>query len=187
MNYSRPTHLHPVENAGVLEGRIRRLLHDPQKIVGKYIQPEMTILDLGCGTGYFTTEIAKLLDDSGKVIAADVQEGMLDILRQKLKGSELQHKIQIHKSRENDLGLNVKVDFVLAFYAFHEMRYIDNVITELKDILKPTAKILIAEQKFHVPKQDFNAIIKKMEYNGFSICESPKILLSRAVLMQLKA
>ncbi|MBK7733458.1 MAG: class I SAM-dependent methyltransferase [Bacteroidales bacterium] len=48
----------------------------------------MTVLDLGCGTGYFTLETAKLLDNNGKVIAADVQKGMLDILKQKLHVSK---------------------------------------------------------------------------------------------------
>lgn len=186
MNNPRQTHLHPVENAQALESSFRRVFHNPQKIVGKYIQPGMTVLDLGCGTGYFTTEIARLLDNSGKVIAADVQEGMLQFLRNKLKDSELQGKIQIHKSPENTLGLTEKVDFVLVFYAFHEMKYIDNIMPELKTILQPEAKILITEQKFHVTKYMFNTFIQKMEDNGFIICKRPKIFLSRAVTMKLK-
>jgi len=179
-------HLHPVEKAGVLESRFRRLIQNPERIVEKYIQPGMTILDLGCGTGYFTTEIARLLGESGKVIALDVQEGMLEILRQKIKNSELKHKIQIHKSKENFLGLSEKFDFILAFYVLHEMRYLENIITELKTIVQPGAKILIAEQKFHVPKQTFNTFIQKMENKGFVVCKRPKIFLSRAVTMQIR-
>ena len=53
-----------------------------------YVRPGMTVLDLGCGPGYFTLEIAKLLDNNGKVIAADVQKGVLDILKQKLHVSK---------------------------------------------------------------------------------------------------
>ncbi len=84
MNQLRETHLHTVKNAKALESKLRRLLQSPEKITGKYIQSEMTILDLGYGTGYFTIEIAGLLTNKGKVIAVDIQEGMLEILRNKL-------------------------------------------------------------------------------------------------------
>ena len=180
------SHLHPVEKAGVLESRFRKLVQNPEKIVKKYIQSGMTILDLGCGTGYFTTEIARLLGESGKIIAVDVQDGMLDILRKKIENSELKHNIQIHKSKENSLELSEKFDFVFAFYVFHEMRYWENIIPELKVIVKPGAKILIAEQKFHVPRKTFNTFIQKMEDIGFEVCERPKIFLSRAVIMQIR-
>lgn len=82
----------------------------------------MTVLDLGCGTGYFTLEIAKLLDNNGKVIASDAQNGMLEFLQKKLHNNLLQRYIEIHKSKDNSLCLTEKVDFILAFYSFHEMK-----------------------------------------------------------------
>ena len=147
----------------------------------------MTVLDLGCGTGYFTLEIAKLLEKKGKVIAIDVQKGMLEILKQKLQKSELHNLIQIHNCQESTLGLTEKVDFILAFYSFHEIKYIDNIIFEIKKILKPETKVLISEQKFHVSRYRFNTIIQKMENNGLVICEHPKIFLSRTVIMKIKS
>ncbi len=178
--------LHPLENAGALESRLRYLLQNPNRILRKYLYSGMTVLDLGCGTGYFTTEIAKIVGDSGKVIAVDVQEKMLEILKQKLRDNEVHNNIQIIKCQENHLGLTEKVDFILAFYTFHEMKYIDNIITELKTILKPKAKILISEQKFHVPRLKFDTIINKMTNQGFVICERPNIFLSRTVIMECR-
>jgi len=185
MNKPRPSHLHPVEEAGALEGPFRRLIQNPVKIVGRYVRPGMTIVDLGCGTGYFTFEMAGLAGPTGKVIAADVQDGMLEILRRKLEGDEMRQNIMIHKCGENHLGLTEKVDFILAFYAFHEMEYIDEIIPELKGLLKPEAEILIAEQKFHVPKHAFDTLVRKMADNGFVICERPGIFFSRAVVMRI--
>ena len=100
MNSFQKTHLHPLEKARALESRLRLLLQNPGRILKGYIHPGMTVLDLGCGTGYFTMEIAKLLEKKGKVIAADVQKGMLDILIHKLGNSELQNQIQIHNNQE---------------------------------------------------------------------------------------
>ena len=186
MNNFSSSPLHPIEQARLLDCRFRLLLHNPQKILKNYVRPGMTVLDLGCGTGYFTLEAAKLLNNSGKVIAADVQKGMLDILKQKLRNSGLRGLIEIHNSQENRLDLLEKVDFILAFYSFHEMKYIDNIIGDLTRIVKPETKIYISEQKLHVSKNRFNTIIAKMENNGFEICERPIICCSRAVIMRTK-
>lgn len=185
MNHYPGTHLHPVEKAGALESRFRLLLQNPERILRNHIRSGMTVLDLGCGTGYFTIEIARLAGITGKVYACDVQNGMLDILRSKLKGSSLQPRIEVINNREDSLGLIGKVDFVVAFYSFHEMKYPDQIINDLTMIVKPETRILISEQKFHVSKTAFNAIIHKMEGNGFEVCERIPVFLSRAVIMKL--
>lgn len=186
MNNFSSSPLHPIEQANLLDCRFRLWFHNPRKLLKKLIRPSMTVLDLGCGTGYFTLEAARLLNNNGKVIAADVQQGMLDILKQKLKNSELGGIIEIHKCQEDRLNLSEKVDFILAFYAFHEMKYIDNIISDLTKIVKPETKVFIAEQIIHVPKPIFNTIIDKLKNKGFEICERPSISLSRAAIMKLK-
>jgi 2-polyprenyl-3-methyl-5-hydroxy-6-metoxy-1,4-benzoquinol methylase len=178
-------HLHPVEKAGMLESRLRHLLQNPARILKKYIQPGMKVLDLGCGTGYFTLEIARTVSPAGSVVAADVQAGMLEILRQKIKGDPLSQNIRIHHCKENSLGIKEKFDFILAFYAFHEMRLIDDMIRELKNNCHGETRILIAEQKFHVTKAAFKAIVSKMEDNGFIVSERPGVFLSRVVVMRM--
>jgi len=187
MNSFQKTHLHPLEKASALESRLRLLLQNPGRILKGYIHPGMTVLDLGCGTGYFTLEIAKLLGKRGKVIAADVQKGMLAVLKQKLEKSELQEQIQIHNNQENSLNLTDKFDFILAFYSFHEMKYIDSITNELQKTLTPETEIFISEQKLHVSKYTFNTIVQKMENIGFEIYKRPKIFLSRTVIMKIKS
>ena len=184
MSSQNNTHLHPIDDASALEGPFRRLLQNPERILKKYIRQGMTVLDLGCGPGFFTLEMARLVGEEGKVIAVDVQEGMLELLRQKLENCELKQRIQVFKSEAQSLGFADKVDFILAFYSFHEKKYIDHIIQGLTEIVKPDTQILISEQKMHVSKEMFASIVNKMINKGFVVYRRPKIFFSRSVVMK---
>ncbi|MBE0651458.1 MAG: class I SAM-dependent methyltransferase [Bacteroidales bacterium] len=174
----------PVEKAGGLDNSFRRFLQNPGKILKPYIKEGMTVLDLGCGPGFFSIEIAKLLFDSGKVIAADLQEGMLDKVRQKITGTELEQRIELHKCLDESIDLSEKVDFILAFYVIHEMPNQDKLFRELKSILKPDGMIFIVEPKFHVSKKAFDSMIHKITSLGLEIKENPKVFFSRTIVLK---
>jgi ubiquinone/menaquinone biosynthesis C-methylase UbiE len=176
----------PVEKAGGLDNKIRRLLQNPQKILKPYINKGMTVLDLGCGPGFFSIEIANLLFDTGKVIAADLQEGMLDRVRKKINGTELEQRITLHKCQEESIDLDQKVDFVLAFYMVHEVPNQDKLFKELKSILKPNGQIFIIEPKFHVSKKSFDSMIDRIISIGLEIKDSPKVFFSRTIVLENK-
>jgi ubiquinone/menaquinone biosynthesis C-methylase UbiE len=146
----------------------------------------MTVLDLGCGPGVFTIEIANLVGDSGNVIAADVQDGMLAIVRQKIKGTGLEQRIALHKCHEESIGLTEKVDFVLAFYMVHEVPDQEKLFRELKSILKPTGQLFIIEPKFHVSKKDFDSMIGRITGLGMEITDRPAIFFSRSIVLKNK-
>jgi ubiquinone/menaquinone biosynthesis C-methylase UbiE len=173
----------PVEKAGGLDNSLRRLLQNPNKILKPYISKGMTILDLGCGPGFFSIEIAKLLADSGKVIAADLQEGMLERVNQKIEGTTLKQRIEIHKCDANHLGITENIDFVLCFYMIHEVPNQDNLFRELKSILNPNGYIYIIEPKVHVSKKSFDNMINRLNDLGFEITDTPKVFFSRTVLL----
>ena len=180
------THTCPVELAGGLDNSIRRLAHNPQKILKPFIKEGMTVLDVGCGPGFFSVEIAKMLNGAGKVIAADVQEGMLDKIRKKISGAALEQRIELHKSDYENIGVTEKVDFVLAFWMVHEVRNQKRFIEELSSILKPGGVIFIIEPKIHVPKTKFNAMVNMLKESGFTFLESPKVFFSRTVVLTKK-
>jgi ubiquinone/menaquinone biosynthesis C-methylase UbiE len=108
----------PVGIAGHLDNRFRRWIQNPEKILGSYIKEGIIVLDLGCGPGFFSIDMAKMVGQSGRVIAADLQEGMLQKLRKKIHGTELEKRITLHKCDKNRIGLSEHVDFVLFFTWF---------------------------------------------------------------------
>ena len=174
----------PLERAGGLDNSVRKLFQNPFKILNELIKDDMHILDLGCGPGYFTVEIAKMLKGSGKVIAADLQEGMLAMVRNKIKGTELEERIVLHKCEDNKIGVAEKVDFVLAFYMVHEVPDQKRFFDELRSILKLNGKLYIIEPKFHVTKKMFSDMIGRLDDSGFQIIDRPKVFFSRAILLK---
>jgi len=174
----------PVEKAGGLDNKMRKWLQNPEKILKPYIKPGMTAIDLGCGPGFFTIEIARLTEKTGKVIAVDLQEGMLEIVRRKIAGTEFEQRIELHKCEADRIGLEVQADFVLAFYMVHEVPDKENLFRELGAILKPDGILYIIEPNFHVSKKSFEAMLEKLDATGFEITEKPKSFFNRAVIVK---
>jgi len=174
----------PSEFAGSLDNPFRKWLHNPKRILKPFIQKGMTVLDLGCGPGVFTIEIAKMLQDSGKAIAADLQEGMLEIISGKIKGTRLENMVELHKCEATSTGITEQADFILAFWMIHEVPNHDLLFKELKSILKPEGKILIAEPRMHVTGKAFKVMTDKIIRSGFEIIGRPKVFFSRALLLK---
>lgn len=181
---SRKNRICPVEKARILDNRIRRWLQNPRKILGPYIEEGMTVLDIGCGPGFFSIDMAQMVGKSGRVIASDLQEGMLQKLRDKIRGTELEERITLHKCEENKIGVSDSIDFVLAFYLLHEVPNQEQFFNEIASILKPNGQVFIAEPLFHVSKTAFEETIKKARSAGFTPVERPKVFLSKAVIMK---
>jgi len=174
----------PVERAGHLDNRIRRWLQNPHKILRPYIKEGITVLDLGCGPGFFSIDMAQMVGKSGQVIASDLQEGMLQKVKDKIKGTELEERITLHKCEENKIGVSEHVDFVLLFYMVHEVPNKEEFFKEIGTILNPNGQVLIVEPPFHVSKSAFEETVRKAKDLGFIDVEGPKVLFSKTVILK---
>ncbi|MBW1892798.1 MAG: class I SAM-dependent methyltransferase [Deltaproteobacteria bacterium] len=181
---NRSNRVCPVERAGSLDNKIRRWLQNPQKILRPYIEEGMTVLDIGCGPGFFSIDMAQMVGKSGRVIASDLQEGMLRKVRDKVKGTELEERITLHKCEKNKIGVSEHVDFVLLFYMVHEIPNKEEFFNEIGTILKPNGQILIVEPPFHVSKSAFEETVRKAGDVGFTNAKGPNVLLSKTVILK---
>ena len=178
------TQVCPVALSGSLDNSIRRWLQNPQKILSPYIKEGITVLDVGCGPGFFTLEMARMVGKSGRVIAADMQEGMLQKVKEMIKGTELEERILLHKCREDNIGVSEPVDFVLLFYMVHEVPNKESFFNEIRTILKPQGQVLIVEPPFHVSKSAFEETVRIARDAGLIVIEKPKIFFSRAMVLK---
>lgn len=175
----------PVELASSLDNKVRRWLQDPRKILAPYVTEGMTVLDVGCGPGFFSIEAAKLAGETGRVISADLQPGMLEIIGRKIKGTALERRITAVQCRPDHINVTDNVDFIIAFYMVHEVPDKAALFRQLRAILKKDGRLLLVEPKmFHVSKNEFDATLNLAAKAGFTITQGPKLLLSwSAILM----
>jgi ubiquinone/menaquinone biosynthesis C-methylase UbiE len=178
------TQVCPVALSGSLDNRIRRWLQNPRKILSPYVKEGMTVLDMGCGPGFFTIEMAMMVGKSGRVIAADMQEGMLRKVKEKIAGTELEKRVLLHKCEEDKIGVTLPVDFVLLFYMVHEVPDKQHFFKEIHLILKPDGKVLIVEPPIHVSKSAFDETVSIAGDAGFTVVERPKVFFSRGVVLK---
>src|SRR5512138_1264458 len=72
---------------------LRRLAHDPVRILGPFVKDGDTVLDVGCGPGFFTVPMARLVGPLGRVVAVDIQEKMLEKARRKAEKAGVADRI----------------------------------------------------------------------------------------------
>lgn len=174
----------PVEDSGKLDSRIRGWFQSPRKILAPHIQDGMTALDVGCGPGFFSIEMTRLVGPSGRVIAADLQDGMLEKVANKVRGTALADRITLHQCQDDKIGVSEMVDFVLAFYVVHELPDQEQFFTEMHAITSPGGRVLIGEPPFHVSKKAFGQTTQKAKYAGFDLMERPNVFFSQTMLLQ---
>lgn len=183
MEAEKKNRICPVEKAGILDFAFRKLLQNPGKILRPHIREGMAILDLGCGPGFFTMEMARRVGKTGLVVAADLQQGMLDILGKKLADTGLAARVKLNLSRPEGTGLAERFDFIMVFYMLHEVPGQARFLAEIRSLLKPGGRVLLAEPKWHVTRDEFQKAIVVMEQAGFAVLERPRIRFSRVVLL----
>jgi len=162
---------------------LRRLFHDPERLLGPYVKPGMTVVDIGCGMGYFTIGLAKLAGPEGKVIAVDLQQRMLDALSRRARRADIADRIVLNRCGKESLGVEGPADFALAFWMAHEVPDLSRFFGEIVTFLKAQGRLLLVEPKIHVTQAGLEQILTVCRETGFRILEEPKVALSRAFLM----
>jgi len=179
------TNVCDVKHARHLDSNLRVWIHSQEKILNGLIRPGHTVIDIGCGTGIFTVQMAKMVGETGKVIAVDLQQGMLDIARQKAENNGVTSGIIFHCCESDSLGLKEQADFILAFYMVHEVPDKERFFKEVSALLKDNGIFFLVEPRlFHVSKKAFSNTISLAQECGLSAMGIRKVALSRSMLMK---
>lgn len=188
MNHTR--HKHDIctwWHAYFFDNPLRRLLHSPRRMFAGYLFPGMTAVDIGCGMGFFSINMAKIVSDQGKILALDVQHQMLSILRRRANRAGVSHIIDTHLCEKDEIGLNVTADFVLLFWAMHEIPDAAGLARQITAMLKPGGACFLAEPAFHVTDSTFKAQAAVLIKAGLREIARPQVVFSRTAVFQKSA
>ncbi len=170
-----------------LASPVRKLAQHPDKILHSYLSPGMTAVDIGCGMGYFSIPIAKLVGKDGRVICVDLQERMLKSLRKRARKAGVLERIEVRQAGLNSLSLQDRTgaaDFVLAFAVVHEIPDNTRLFSEINAVLKNGGTLLVSEPKGHVTEPVFAAMEAVAQSHGLHIVARPKIWGSHSAVLQ---
>jgi len=110
-----------------------------------------TVVDLGAGSGYFTFRIAPRVGSAGKVLAVEIQDEMLQTIRQRAQALKVTN-VEAVKGSETDPNLPAKaVDLVLMVDVYHELAYPFEVMTKIHEALKPGGRVVFVEYRKEDP------------------------------------
>ena len=163
---------------------LRKLYQNPERILAPYINEGDLVADLGCGMGYFSLPLARLVGDDGKVTAVDLQPQMLDGVKRRADRAGLQNRIYLHQCTHEKIGVNGPMDFVLAFWMVHEVHDLRSFLEQIWKMLRSGGHVLIAEPLIHVGKARFQQLFNEVVDVGYSIVETPTIGFSWSILAQ---
>ena len=165
------------------DNALRRLVHNPRKIYGPYVGEGMTVADLGCGMGWSAIGLAKLVGETGKVIAVDLQEKMLAVLTRRAARAGVAERIRTVHCKANALGFEERIDFAAAFWMLHETPDAGAFLGQVYARLRDGGKMLVVEPRMHVSKEGFEEAVESAKGVGFGECGRPRIRWSRAVVL----
>jgi ubiquinone/menaquinone biosynthesis C-methylase UbiE len=167
----------------LLANPLRRLLEKPEKLLGPFLQEGMIAIDYGCGMGFFTLPMAKMVGTRGRVIAVDLQEKMLSRMQKRASRAGLSDRIEPVLADSNGASIQGPVDFVAALYVVHELPDPTAFFSQMRTIMKRGAKLLMVEPGFHVTEAEFAESINSAESIGLELVAETKAGRGRGALL----
>ena len=88
----------------ILYKLFRRVFQHPRMILGDHVKAEMTVLDVGCGKGYFSLAIARMVGPTGRVIAFEPDPESFALLQKNVAANGYANVVLEQKALSNEPG-----------------------------------------------------------------------------------
>ena len=180
-------HICPFWVGYLLLNPLRSVLENPYKVLSPFIKKGMTVLEPGCGMGYFTLPIARMVGPEGRVVVVEIEPKMLSSVERRARKAGLLDRLVLCLSDDEGPGVegfSESVDFTVALYMAHEVPDQAGFFSEVWKALKSGGRLLVLEPKFHVTRNDFQRTMAAAESAGFKLETTFNQTFTRNVVMR---
>lgn len=162
----------PARMSILLDNPIRAIVQNRGKILREAgVREGMTLVDFGCGPGFFTVKGAEVVGDEGMVFAFDVQEEMIARVKRKMERVGVRNVVaEVVQTGSLPVG-DGSVDLVFLYGVYPEIDDQEGALSEFRRILKPGGTLVLHELKFEVGKKEKEERIHEVEAKGFDLLE----------------
>lgn len=150
MRFACRRHPHPMPHqfANMLDHPLRMRYRNPIETLGDMGFAEgMTVLDLGCGTGTFTVEMARMVGSTGTIHAVDLQQSLLVQAATRVEQANLPASVHFHHSGAYQLPLEQStIDLAVVIATLPQIPESQVALAELRRVIKPGGRLAISEE-----------------------------------------
>ena len=167
-----------VEGADWLDRPEREREEAPSKAIAALgLKKGDVVADIGAGSGYYTVRLAEAVGPTGRVVATDLQPGMLAIIKGRLAREQVGN-VELVQGRADDPVLPAKTfDLLLMVDVYHELASPQVFVRKLKETLKPGGRLVLIEFRREDPgvpireehKMSVSQVREELGADGFQI------------------
>jgi ubiquinone/menaquinone biosynthesis C-methylase UbiE len=139
----------------------------------------MTVCDMGCGNGFYTLQMAKMVGDNGHVYAVDIQPEMLKLLNERADEQEISNITPVMGTLTDPRLPAGRVDLILCVDVYHEFSHPEHMLRQMREALSEKGLLVLVEFRLEDPnvpiklehKMSKEQVQKEMEPNGFELAK----------------
>jgi ubiquinone/menaquinone biosynthesis C-methylase UbiE len=167
-----------VGGAGWLERPERENEEAPSKAIDALdLKPGMVVADIGAGSGYYTSRMAKRVGPSGRVYATDIQAGMIELLNRRVTSEGLANVTTVLGGMDDPKLPAKSIDLAIMVDVYHELQQPQVFLQRLKETFKPDGRLVLVEFRKEDPK------VPILEVHKMSVAEVKQELEAEGYVM----
>lgn len=109
------------------------------------LKPGMSVADIGAGSGYYTELLARAVGPSGKVLAVDIQAGMLRLIEERMQREKLANVTPILGLASDPKRPERSIDLALLVDVYHEFADPRAMLRRIRSALRPDGRLVLLE------------------------------------------
>jgi predicted methyltransferase len=163
---------------GTFEGESREVYVERQKIVAACkLKPDMTVADIGAGTGLFTRLFAKEVGRKGKVYAVDIAPKFIEHIKNTCEEAKLENVVGVVCTADSVKLPPKSVDLAFICDTYHHFEFPYKTMSSIYEALRPGGQVVLIDFHripgktrlfllYHV-RAGQEVVVKEIESSGF--------------------